>query len=380
MNIQLFVPDFDVEACLAGIRECLERGWTGDGFKTLEFEKAWREYTGFPNALFTNSCTAALHLALATLRRERGWKDGDEIITTPLTFVATNHVILHERLRPVFADVDEYLCLDPESVARRITPQTKAVIFVGMGGNAGRFHEVVRICRRAGIAIIMDGAHMTGTKIDGAHVGVQVEADAACFSFHAVKTLNTGDSGMLCMKSASSSEVARRLAWFGIDKTTYARTNRGAYRWRYDVTDLGWKYHGNSIMASIGLAQLARLEHSNIYRRELAATYDVALAGLRVRPIPVAPGCESSRHLYQVLCDRRNDLIEHLSKAGIFAGVHYWPNTRYPMYAPSTASCPNAEQAGDCVLSLPLHLKMTLDHVKYVAESIKGFESTYGKA
>jgi dTDP-4-amino-4,6-dideoxygalactose transaminase len=376
MNIQLFVPDFDVEACLAGVRECLERGWTGDGFKTLELEKAWCAYAGFQNALFVNSGTAALHLALATLRRERGWKDGDEVISTPITFVATNHVILHERLKPVFADVDRYLCLDPASVFTRITPKTRAVIFVGVGGNAGRFHDIVEICKKTGIAVILDGAHMTGTKIAGLHAGLR--ADAACFSFHAVKPLNTGDSGMLCMKSVGNADVARRLAWFGIDKTTYARAQAGSYRWRYDVTDLGWKYHGNAIMAAIGLAQLTRLEQSNMIRRQLAAAYDQALIGRRTKPIPVAPGCESSRHLYQVECDHRDELIEHLNRAEIFPGVHYWPNTRYPMYA--GADCPKAEQAGDRILSLPLHLKMTRDHVAYVARAIQEFEETHGKA
>lgn len=379
MNLPLFVPEFDVEACLAGVRECLERGWTGDGFKTLELENAWKKYAGFENALFTNSGTAALHLALASLRRERGWRDGDEIISTPITFVATNHVILHERLKPVFADVDEYLCLDPVSVAQRITSKTRAVIFVGMGGNSGRLRDVIELCRDAGLAIIMDGAHMTGTWVKAAGIHAGIGADAACFSFHAVKPLNTGDSGMLCMKTAANDAVARRLAWFGIDKTTYARSQHGAYRWRYDVTDLGWKYHGNSVMAAIGLAQLAKLDASNHVRRELADLYDASLRGLRTKPIPVAPGCLSSRHLYQVECDRRDELTEYLNRAGVFPGVHYWPNTRYSMYA-GAARCPRAELAGDRILSLPLHLKMTCDHVKYVVEAVRKFEETHGEA
>src|SRR4051794_21531508 len=111
--IQLFVPTFDVEGCLAEIRECLEVGWTGLGFKTVKFEEAWKAYTGLAHAHFLGSNTAGLHLAIKILKDELGWSDGDEIISTPLTFVSTNHVIVHEGLKPVFADIDETLCLSP---------------------------------------------------------------------------------------------------------------------------------------------------------------------------------------------------------------------------------------------------------------------------
>src|ERR1700675_3112541 len=104
--IQLFVPTFRVEECLAEIRECLEKGWTGLGYKTVEFEKAWCAYTGLPHSLFLSSATAGLHLAINVLKAACGWEDGDEIIATPITFVSTNHAILYERLKPVFADVD----------------------------------------------------------------------------------------------------------------------------------------------------------------------------------------------------------------------------------------------------------------------------------
>ena len=135
-----------------------EKGWTGLGYKTGEFEEAWKNYTGLPHAHFVNSGTAGLHLALKLLKERGGWQEGDEVISTPLTFVSTNHVILYERLTPVFADVDEYLCLDPASVASRISARTRAVCFVGMGGNIGRYREVLEICRARGLALILDGA------------------------------------------------------------------------------------------------------------------------------------------------------------------------------------------------------------------------------
>src|SRR5262245_50201992 len=129
-EIHLFVPTFRIEETLAEIRECLEKGWTGLGYKTLQFEDAWRRYTGLPHAHFLNSATAGLHLAVRLLKERRGWADGDEVISTPLTFVSTNHAILYAGLQVVFADVDEHLCLDPASVAERISPRTRAVMFV----------------------------------------------------------------------------------------------------------------------------------------------------------------------------------------------------------------------------------------------------------
>ncbi|HYE86728.1 MAG TPA: aminotransferase class V-fold PLP-dependent enzyme, partial [Vicinamibacterales bacterium] len=182
--IQLFVPSFRVEECLEEIRECLEKGWTGLGFKTNRFEAEWAAYTGLPHAHFVASATAGLHLAVRLLKEREGWQDGDEIISSPLTFVSSNHAILYERLTPVFADVDEYLCLDPSSIEQRITPRTRAVIFVGLGGNAGRLREVVDVCRRRGLKLILDAAHMSGTRLGGRHVGS--ESDVTVFSFHAV--------------------------------------------------------------------------------------------------------------------------------------------------------------------------------------------------
>ena len=128
MSIQLFVPTFEVEECLQEIRECLEKGWTGLGYKTVEFEEKWKEYTGLENAHFLNSATVGLHIAIKILKSENNWSDSDEIISTPFTFVSSNHAIAYENMKVVFADVDQYLCLDPEDIKRKITDKTRAVI------------------------------------------------------------------------------------------------------------------------------------------------------------------------------------------------------------------------------------------------------------
>lgn len=209
------------------------------GFKTVEFEQAWREYTGHRFAYYLNSNTAGLHLAVKILKMQNGWQDGDEIISTPITFVSSNHAILYENLHVSFADVDEYLCLDPRDVARKITPKTRAVLFVGYGGRVGRLDEIIALCKEHGLKLILDAAHMAGTKVGGICPGTWDGVDVAVYSFQAVKNLPTGDSGMICFAEEENDRLARQLAWLGINKDTYARSNAGTYKWKYDVDYVG---------------------------------------------------------------------------------------------------------------------------------------------
>jgi dTDP-4-amino-4,6-dideoxygalactose transaminase len=371
MSIQLFVPTFAVDEVLAEIRECLERGWTGLGYKTVEFENRWKEHAGLPHAHFLNSATAGLHLALNVFKDGYGWEDGDEVITTPMTFVSTNHAILYERLKPVFADVDEYLCLDPKSVEERITPRTRALIFVGLGGNTGRFDEIQALCAAHGIKLILDAAHMAGTTLNG-HTPA---GDATVYSFQAVKNLPTADSGMICFEDGRFDAIARKKTWLGINKDTYTRTSEGGtYKWLYDVEFVGFKYHGNSIMAAIGLAQLPYLERDNARRREIAARYDAGFRGLEaISAIPVAPGCVPSRHLYQIAVEKRDQMMVYLNENGIFPGVHYLNNTDYRMFSDYRGLCPRAERMSERIISLPLHLRLTDGDVDKVIDNVIRF-------
>lgn len=368
--IQLFVPQFRIEECLEAIRACMERGWTGLGFRTVDIEESWKEYAEVDHAHFVNSNTSGLHLALEVLKRRRGWEAGDEVITSSLTFVSSNHAILYAGLTPIFADIDEYLCIDPASLLERITPRTRAVMFIGIGGNAGRYREVLEICRERGIAVVLDAAHMAGTRIDGRHVGS--EADAAVFSFQAVKNLPTADSGMVCFADAEDDALARRLSWLGISKDTYERTHGGgAYKWMYDVEELGYKYNGNSIMAAIGLVGLRYLDADNAERRRISALYDeLLLRADHVVRVPVSPECESSRHLYQVRVADRDRVMSELNARGIYPGVHYRDNTEYGVYAAYPADVPRARAASNTIVSLPLHLALTDNDIRYVAQNL----------
>ncbi len=354
------------------MRECLEKGWTGLGYKTVAFEAAWRAYTGLPHAHFLNSATAGLHLAVRLLKTQGGWAAGDEIITTPLTFVSTNHAILYEQLQPVFADIDEHLCLDPEAIARRLTPRTRAVMFVGMGGNPGCLAEVAALCRERGLRLILDAAHMTGTRWHGQHVGA--EADATVFSFQAVKNLPTADAGMICLADPALDAAVRAWTWLGINKDTYTRTHSdGAYKWHYDVEHVGFKYHGNALMAALGLVGLKYVDEDNAYRRQLAAWYDEGLVGAPgIECVPMRAGSEPSRHLYQVLVDRRDEVILALNAQQIFPGVHYRDNTLYAAYASAAGECPRAYAASERLLSLPMHLRLTRADVQRVCQALTG--------
>lgn len=369
MAINVFVPKFHTDEILNEIRECLEKGWTGLGFKTVEFEKKWKEYSGVKNAHFLNSNTAGLHLAVHILKKVYGWNVGDEIISTPLTFVSTNHAILYEQLKPVFADVDEYLCLDPESVKKCISKKTRAVMYVGLGGNTGQYQKIIDLCKENNLKLILDAAHMAGTKWKGNHVGP--EADVSVFSFQAVKNLPTADSGMICFQEEELDNLARQLSWLGISKDTYARYNKneGSYKWRYDVPNVGFKYHGNSIIAAIGIVQLKYLDDDNTQRNNMAELYDQLLkSNQSIKRIFVAPDCYSARHLYQIIVDNREEVLQLYYDQNIYPGVHYWDNTYYPMYSYAKDTCLNAQRISDSIISLPLHLNMSEEDVVTVVK------------
>lgn len=365
MSIQVLKPYYRTEEVLAEIRECLDSGWTGAGGKTVQFEQAWKDYTGLPHAHFLNSATAGLHLALAILKDAHGWQDGDEIITTPLTFVSTNHAILYNHLMPVFADVDQYLCLDPEQVERAITPNTRAVLFVGMGGNTGQLTAIADICNRHHLKLILDAAHMAGTRLRGVHVGR--ETDVTIFSFQAVKNLPTADGGMICFQDERFDALARQWAWMGINKDTYTRTAEGGtYKWYYEVEHVGLKYHGNAVMAAMGLVGLKYLDGDNRKRRQIASHYDMRL-GNAVQHIPAAKDCEPSCHLYQIVVENRDEVLLTLYERGIYPGVHYRDNTEYRMYS---GDCPRARDYSERLISLPLHLHLTAQDIETVAAAV----------
>ena len=367
--IQLFAPSFNIDRCLAEVRICLEKGWTGIGFKTVEFEQRFCAYIGAPFGHFVNSNTNGIHVLLEMLKMTQGWADGDEVISTAMTFVSTNHSILQAGLAPVFADVGDSLMVTVESVRAAITPRTRAVVFVSIGGNSGEIEAIAQLCRQRGLLLILDAAHACGARLRGRHLSSF--ADYAVFSFQAVKNLPTGDAGLVTVRTAEEDELLRRLCWCGINKDTYSRSKDG-YKWLYSVDEVGFKYHGNSIMAGIALAALDDIDSGNARRREIALRYRQGLDGLLgLRYIAHANEAESSRHLAQFHCPDRDKLIAYLDSCHIGTGVHYRANSRYPMYAHLAA--PHAEACDQQIISLPLHLRLSDEDIERVVAQIRNF-------
>ncbi len=375
MAIQVLKPKFHVDECLSEIRECLEQGWTGMGFKTVEFEKRWKEYTGHKNAYYLNSNTVGLYMALQILKMELGWKDGDEVISSPITFVSTNHAMPKNGLVARFADVDEFLCLDPADVEKKINSKTRAVIFVGYGGRVGQLDKIVELCKKHNLKLILDAAHMSGTRVNGVCPGTWDGVDVAVYSYQAVKNLATADSGMICFADDRYDAIARKLGWLGINKDTYARSgNDGTYKWKYDVEYVGNKDHGNSIMAAIALVQLKYLDEENAFRRKVVEKYTAAFQSNPNIEVVKAPyHDECSYHICEIIVKNRDGLLAELAKHDIYGGVHYRDNTEYAMYAYDHGKCPHAHEVSQHIITLPLHLWLTDTDIDQVIAIVNAF-------
>lgn len=374
MSVQVLKPKFHIEECLEAVRECLEKGWTGMGFKTVQFEDAWKNYTGHSFAYFLNSNTVGLHLAVKILKMQNNWSDGDEIISTPITFVSTNHAVLYENLHVTFADVDDYLCLDPIDVEQKINEKTRAIIYVGYGGRVGQLDKIIEICRKFDLKLILDAAHMSGTKVNGICPGTWDGVDVAVYSFQAVKNLPTGDSGMICFNDPESDKLARQLAWLGINKDTYARSNKGTYAWKYDVDYVGYKYNGNAIMAAIALVQLKYLDEENQRRREIVEMYNEAFKNNpNIKIVSTNFSEECSYHIYELIVPDREALLGKLAENDIYGGVHYRDNTEYSMYNYANGTCPKAHSISQHLITLPLHMWLTDEDIAKIIENVNMF-------
>jgi len=378
MSIQVFKPYYRTQEITKLIAECCDIGWTGIGGKMVDFEQAWMDYSGAKTCHMVNSATVGLQLAIMQLKSKHDWSDTDEVITTPLTFVSSNHAILYNNLIPQFADIDEFGCLDPLSVEELINKNTKTILFVGLGGNVGQLKEIMKLAKKHDLKIILDAAHMSGTKWSDTkmQVGCHEGIDVTVFSGQAVKNLPTADSGWVCWNTDDAEEMdkeLRQLAWLGIDKDTFSRsTTAGNYKWYYDVPQLGLKAHSNAIMGCFGLVGLKYLDQDNAYRRNLADIYTDLLKD-HVEIVPTSKDCTSSRHLYQILVDKRDEVMVALNQVEIFPGVHYRENTLYEMYDKKSfhhGDIKKAQIFSDRTITLPLHMHVTEKDARYVANQL----------
>jgi len=368
--IPIFRPSLGEEE-LNALREVFQTGWIGLGPKTKMFEGKFAEYIGVAYAVGVNSATAALYLALKVLDVK-----GGEVITTPMTFISTNHAILYNEAIPVFADVEpDTLNIDVNDIERKITDKTKAIVVVHYSGHACNMDPIMELARDKGLKVVEDCAHACGGEYKGRKLGSI--GDAGCFSFHAVKNLATGDGGMITLHLEELDARCRKLRWLGISRGTWDRSKGQAYSWEYNVEELGFKCHMNDITAAIGLVQLKKLEKLNTKRRRLVERYNEAFHDVDwIETPPEKPYAKSSWHIYAIKVDRsksRDKLIEFLKEKNISASMHYIPNHLYPMYKQYATELPIAERIWRRIVTLPLFPDLTDDQVEYIIETLLAY-------
>ena len=370
-SIHLFRPVVS-EAAIQAVAEVLRSGWTGLGPKTQLFEQDFAAYVGAKYCVALNSCTSALHLALHLLNLE----EGDEVISTPLTFVSTNHAILYERATPVFADVQlETGCIDPVDIEKKITEKTKAIMAVHYGGYPCDIDQIHTIARTYGLHVIEDCAHACGSMYRGQMIGSISSLN--CFSFHSVKNLSLGDGGAITTDNKFYYDRLMKLRWLGIDKSTFARTemsgsnlNPRAYAWKYNVPEIGFKMHMNDINAAIGIEQLKLLDKENGRRAEIVEMYREGLKDVAgITFMKREADRRSSNHILAIRAEKRDNLLDKMKSNDIHPGVHYLRNDLFPMYKAS--NLPNTARLQDELLSLPLHLALTNEEIGFVIDIIR---------
>jgi len=363
------------QAEIDAVTETLRSGWLTSGPRARELEQAVASYVGMPHAVALSSCTAALHLALIAA----GVGPGDEVITSPYTFVATGETILYLGAKPVFVDVERATKnLNPRLVAAAITLKTRAIVSVSIAGHPCRALEIGAEAKRHAIPVIEDAAHSLTARIGEEPVGRQ--ADITCFSFYATKGVTAGEGGMVVTGRTEWADRVRRLSLHGLSAAAWSRYDAGGW-WEYDVTELGYKYNLTDVQSALALAQMRRAEAMRERREAIATRYTAALAGLKGVITPaVAPGVRHAWHLYQIEVVEgtrvhRNALALALREDGIGTSVHFKPLHCFPWYQERlgvrAGQFPAAESCYAGTLSLPIWPDMKDDEVDRVAERVR---------
>ncbi|MFT5369884.1 MAG: perosamine synthetase [Candidatus Latescibacterota bacterium] len=368
--IPIFRPWFGEEEVEA-VREVLLSGWVGPGTKVEAFEQRFAEYADAKHAVSLNSCSAALFLGLKALHVE-----GGEVLTTSLTFAASNHAILQNDATPVFCDIDpETLNIDPQSIEANITPQSKAILVVHFAGHPCDMDAIGAIAQKHGLPVVEDAAHAVGARYKGKMIGGI--SHISCFSFDARKNLSTCDGGMLTTNDDEIAERVKRLRWMGISKGTYDRFRKNGLekRWEYEIDEVGYKCYMNDLNAAIGLAQLSKIEAANAQRREIFLQYGHAFAELEWFQAPVIrEDVRSGMHAYVARVPDRDGLIAHLADNEIDAGVHYKPCHLFNVYEPYRRELPVTDAVWPLLVTLPMFPSMTEDNVQQVIGAVTGFQ------
>ncbi|MCS6828890.1 MAG: DegT/DnrJ/EryC1/StrS family aminotransferase [Caldilinea sp.] len=339
----------------AAVLDVLGSGQLAQGRCVREFEERFAAWVGARNAVAVSSGTTALHVALLA----HGVGSGDEVITTPFSFIASANCILYVGATPRFADIEsEYYTIDPTAVEAQITPRTRAILPVHLFGQPCDMEAIAAIAERHGLAIIEDACQAHGARLAGRPVG---SWGTACYSFYPTKNMTTGEGGMITTDDSVLAERMRMIREHGM-------------RQRYVHETLGYNFRMTDVQAAIGLVQLTRVDGWNEQRRRNAALLTAQLAGVSgVKTPEVRPGAVHVFHQYTVAVEQRERVIAALTAQAIGYGIYYpIPIHRQQVYRERGYSdvLPVAEAASARVLSLPVHPALTEDDMKTVADAV----------
>ena len=366
-------PDFGDEE-IAAVTRVLRSGWVGMGPETMRFEEELATACGAAHVVTVNSCTSALFLSLLV----HGVRGGDEVIVPSLTWISTANVARHLGATPVFCDIDPVtLCVTPDAVRACLTPRTKAVVVVHLGGLAVDV-EAIRQVVPSHIAIIEDAAHACGARfVDGTPVGGS--GNLSCFSFYANKNLSTGDGGAVALSDAALADRLRSLRQHALPNDAWKRFIDARVIGGNPIAELGYKMNYTDLQSAIGRVQLRRQAEFARRRLAVARIYAAAIAAL---PCPVSSQegvthDAHARHLFLVQLPlewigcSRNDVLGDLRRRNIGASIHYHPVHRMPLYAAARpARLPVTEHVAERILTLPISASMTEDDARQVSEAL----------
>ena len=350
----------------------LRSDWITTGPKIKEFEDAICSYVGCRHCVTVNSGTSALDIAVQALDLPKG----SEVITTPFTFVATSNAIIYNGLKPVFADIcSDTFNIDPEDIRRKITKDTKAIIYVDSAGQPCDIKAIREIADEFDLYLIEDACHAIGAEYEGKKVGNF--ADLTIFSFHPVKHITTGEGGAVVTDDEELCERLSLLRSHGIDKDAQDRYGPDA-SWAYDMKYLGRNYRMTDFQAALGVSQLKKLDGFIDKRNELVSMYGEFLGEIDAVTLPVIKGnVRHAWHLYTILLDEsidRDEFFKYMRSANVGVNLHYIPVYRHSYYVENfgfdAKEFPVTEDVFKRIITLPLFPRMSEQQVEYVITSI----------
>ena len=371
------LPDI-TEAEIDEVVQTLKSGWLAKGPRTIEFEKQFCQYVGSKYAIGVNSCTSALHIALLAA----GIKQGDEVITSPMTFAASANTIIHVGATPVFVDIDERDgCIDASLIEKKITSKTKAIVPVHYAGQACDLDTIYALAEKYGLFVSEDAAHAIHTQYNGRMIG-NSSPGAVSYSFYATKNLSTGEGGILTTDNEEIAKCARMLVTHGMDHNAWNRYVDGG-SWMYDIVEPGYKYNMFDLQAALGLIQLKRLESMQSRREEIVRIYNEGLKDIEGLTIPQTNAYTTTNawHLYMIRVDEskigksRNRLIDEINSRNIGTSVHFIPvhymSAYKKLFGFEKGDYPKTESWFDRIISLPLYTVMSNQDAYDVVEAVR---------